>query len=105
MHSNTEESKKMAAKLFSNALDYMGAVRYLGSSVLELAYLARGGTEGFINVGTKKWDYSAGTLLVLEAGGMITDFEGESWDLEQNHFVASNGVVHPQLLELVKSTK
>lgn len=101
--SSAKESKETAAKLFSNALRYVGAVRYLGSSVLELAYLARGGTEGFLNAGTKKWDYAAGTLLVLEAGGQITDFEGNPWDLSKDYFVASNGVIHPQLLQLVKS--
>jgi len=100
--SSTAESKEIAAKLFSNALKYVGAVRYLGSTVLELAYLARGGTEGFLNVGTKKWDYAAGTLLVLEAGGTITDFEGNPWDLSKNYFLASNGIIHPQLLELAK---
>ena len=101
--SSAKESKEIAAKLFTNALQYVGAVRYLGSSVLELAYLARGGTEGFINAGTKKWDYAAGTLLVLEAGGQISDFEGNPWDLSKNYFIASNGVIHPQLLELAKS--
>ena len=101
--SSKSEDKKIVAQLFSNALQYVSAVRYLGSTVLELAYLARGGTEGFVNVGTKKWDYAAGSLLVLEAGGTITDFDGNSWDLSQNYFIASNGVIHPQLLELVKS--
>lgn len=100
-----KENKELVAKFFSHATDYVGAVRYLGSAVLELAYLARGGTEGFINVGTKKWDYAAGTLLVLEAGGTITDFEGCPWDLSNNYFLASNGVIHPALLELVKSAK
>ncbi|HEX9721840.1 MAG TPA: inositol monophosphatase family protein [Candidatus Paceibacterota bacterium] len=101
--SSAKESKEMAAKVFSHALQYVGAVRYLGSAVLELSYLARGGTEGFINLGTKKWDYAAGTLLVLEAGGKITDFQGNPWDLSKNYFIASNSVIHPQLLELIQS--
>ena len=101
--SSAKESKEIAAKIFSHALRYVSAVRYLGSAVLELAYLARGGTEGFLSLGTKRWDYAAGTLLVLEAGGYITDFEGGPWDLSKDYFVASNGVIHPQLLELVKS--
>ena len=97
-----KENKELVAKFFSNALNYVAAVRYLGSAALELAYLARGGTEGFINIGTKKWDYAAGTLLVLEAGGTITDFEGNPWDLSKDYFLASNGIIHPELLELAK---
>jgi myo-inositol-1(or 4)-monophosphatase len=84
-------------------MKYVKSVRYLGSVVLELAYLARGGTEGFLNVGTKKWDYAAGSIIVLEAGGIITNFKGELWDFSQNYFIASNGVIHAELVELVQS--
>jgi myo-inositol-1(or 4)-monophosphatase len=100
-----EKDKVLVAKFFSHSRAYVGSVRYLGSAALELAYLARGGTEGFVNIGTKKWDYAAGTLLVLEAGGTITDFEGNPWDLRQNYFLASNGIIHPQLVELAKESK
>lgn len=74
-------------------------VRYLGSAALELAYLARGGTDGYFNVGTHLWDYAAGTLLVEEAGGSITDFSGKPWSAEERYFVASNGKIHDTLVK------
>ena len=101
--SSKPKDKKLVRDYFTRSAQYVKSVRYLGSAVLELAYLARGGTEGFISVGTKKWDYAAGTLLVLEAGGTITDFHGDPWDLNKNYFIASNGIAHEQLLALIKS--
>lgn len=73
-------------------------VRYLGSAALELAYLARGGTDGYFNIGTHLWDYAAGTLLVEEAGGMITDLSGRPWRSDERYFIASNGKIHDRLL-------
>lgn len=46
----------------------------VSAAALELAYLACGGTEGFVCLGLNEWDYAAGVLLVKEAGGKITDF-------------------------------
>lgn len=97
------EDKDLVRRCFFHARDYFKSVRYLGSAALELCYLARGGTEGFINIGTSKWDYGAGALLVLEAGGTLTDFHGNPWNFCQNYFLSSNGVVHHALLELLKT--
>jgi len=93
--------KERVAKMFREAPKHIMKYRYLGSAALELAYLARGGTEGVINLGSEKWDYAAGTLLVEEADGKITDFNGKPWDISERFFVASNGVVHDNLLRLV----
>lgn len=100
-----KEDKNLVAQCFFHAETYVRSVRYLGSAVMDLAYVARGGTEGCIHIGTKKWDYAAGALLVLEAGGTITDFDGNPWDMEKNYFIASNGKIHSQLLDLIKSAK
>jgi myo-inositol-1(or 4)-monophosphatase len=97
------EDKELVGKFFVNGRKFVKSVRYLGSAALELCYLARGGTEGFINIGTSKWDYAAGILLVLEAGGKITDFQGNPWSFDQNYFIASNGRIHSKLLELAKA--
>jgi myo-inositol-1(or 4)-monophosphatase len=101
--SQKPEDKAMLHRYFSHAKQYVNSFRYLGSAALELCYLARGGTEGFISIGLSKWDYAAGALLVLEAGGMMTDFAGKPWTFAQNYFLASNGIIHPQLLELTKA--
>lgn len=78
-------------------------VRLLGSAALELAYLARGGTEVYINLGTKPWDYNAGLLIAQEAGAMITRFDG-SPRKESTYFLATNGAIHPKILEIIKKT-
>ena len=76
--------------------------RYLGATALELGYVARGGTEAYVCLGLKKWDYAAGVLLIQEAGGTVTDFSGGEWNLDIPFFIASNGVAHQAALALVK---
>ena len=88
----------------SQTEQFVKSKRYLGCTALELAYVARGGTEGFVCIGLNKWDYAAGALLVEEAGGKLTDFEGNPWMFDgKDYFLASNGIVHDALLSLVKS--
>ena len=99
-----KKEKKRLNRLLSATEQFVKSKRYLGSCALELAYVARGGTEGFICLGLNKWDYAAGVLLVQEAGGKITDFAGASWVLGSNDFfIASNGKVHDDLLKLAAS--
>jgi myo-inositol-1(or 4)-monophosphatase len=97
------ENKGKLITLFSNGEKHFRSVRYLGCTALELAYVARGGTEGFICIGLKPWDYAAGRLLIEEAGGKITDYDGNPCELSQNYFLASNGIAHEALLKLVAS--
>jgi myo-inositol-1(or 4)-monophosphatase len=98
-----KEKEKLNA-LFSHSERFVKSKRYLGSIALELAYVARGGTEGIVVIGLNKWDYAAGVLLIKEAGGKITDLEGRSWRFGQgDYFIASNGIVHDALLQLVKA--
>lgn len=99
-----KKEKERLNALLSRAERFVKSKRYLGSAALELAYLARGGTEGFICLGLNQWDYAAGALLVSEAGGMITDFAGKPWEYGSgDHFIASNGRIHETLLTLVKT--
>ncbi len=96
------DAKEKLRTFFQNGESYFRSVRYLGCTALELAYVARGGTEGFVCIGLKPWDYAAGRLLILEAGGTITDYEGKECGIEQNYFIASNGVAHEALKSLVR---
>ena len=97
-----KNEKERLNKMLGNAEQFVKSKRYLGCTALELAFVARGGTEGFVCIGLNKWDYAAGVLLVLEGGGMVTDFKGEPWRFgSSDYFLASNGKVHDALLELV----
>jgi myo-inositol-1(or 4)-monophosphatase len=75
--------------------------RQLGSAALELAYIACGRVESFLAPGTRDWDVAAGVLLVREAGGRVTDFNGRDWRLGEPNIAASNGKVHAQILKVI----
>ncbi len=77
--------------------------RHLGVTALEMSYIARGGIEATVSFGSKIWDHAAGAVILLEAGGTITDFSGAPWKIGETHFVASNGVSHGALLTVVQS--
>jgi len=74
-------------------------VRSLGAAALELAYIACGRLTGYWEVKLRPWDVAAGMLLVKEAGGRITDLQGNCLELaDYISFVASNGLIHDELL-------
>ena len=79
-------------------------VRAWGSGPLGLCYVALGAFESYIalNDGAKFYDIAAGTLIVKEAGGKITDINGKKPAKGTNHLIASNGKIHNQLLKLLK---
>ncbi len=80
-------------------------IRDFGYVSLELGYVACGGFEATIQIGLHPYDFAAGTLLVQEAGGKITTFDGSPWKFPDNYFIASNGVFHDLLVGEVKKQK
>jgi len=94
--------KETAFRFINHARDHFSTVRLLGSSVLDLAYIARGGTEAMVGVNLNVWDYAAGALMVQEAGGTITKHDGSPWIYGDGSFAASNGTAHTELLALLK---
>ena len=78
-------------------------IRYSGSAALDLAYVAAGRTDGYWEPGLEIWDIAAGSLLVREAGGLVSDFQGQQNFLESGHIVAGNARVFNELLATVKS--
>ncbi|MDP2855283.1 MAG: inositol monophosphatase family protein [Smithellaceae bacterium] len=76
------------------------AIRRSGAAALDLAYLAAGRFDGFWELKLKPWDTAAGCLMVIEAGGVISDMAGEKWDLLSPGLVASNGLIQEQMLKV-----
>ena len=76
-------------------------IRRLGAAAVDLAYTACGRLDGFWEVGLKPWDTAAGCLLVQEAGGKVSDFMGQPFSPFKQEILASNGRLHPLLLELI----
>jgi myo-inositol-1(or 4)-monophosphatase len=79
--------------------------RRLGSAALDLAYIAAGRLDGYWEKDLKPWDVMAGVLLVREAGGTVTDYQGGSSPQHQDRgrYVASNGRIHDEMLRVLKA--
>ena len=73
-------------------------VRRAGSAALDLAYVAAGRMDGFWEFNLNPWDTAAGILLVEEAGGRVTDFSGNHFRLDSREILASNGLIHAELM-------
>ena len=83
---------------FSAVMPRVQGVRRAGAAVLDLAHLADGRLDGYWEMHLRPWDWAAGWLLVEEAGGKVTDMRGEPWSLASRDIVASNGLLHAELL-------
>lgn len=77
------------------------AVRRDGSAALDLAYVACGRFDGFWEDGLNPWDIAAGVLLIQEAGGRVSNYQNEPLNIYTKKVVASNGLVHSAMLELL----
>ena len=75
------------------------AVRRDGSAALDLCYTAAGRFDGFWEQKLFPWDVAAGGLLVTEAGGKLSNFKGENFSIYDNEIVASNGIIHDQMVK------
>lgn len=76
-------------------------VRRLGSAALDLCYTAAGRFDGFYEHQLHAWDSAAGFLIVEEAGGKVTDLSGEYYNPYQPGLVATNGIIHDELLKII----
>ncbi len=72
-------------------------IRSGGSAALHLAYVAAGRLSGYWEMGLSAWDIAAGALLVQEAGGQITDYDGNPFTIAVRDIIASNGSIHQEL--------
>ena len=81
------------------------AVRRMGSAVLYLAWLASGRLDGYWELRLGSWDVAAGSLLVAEAGGRITDLTGGALDIDRPAIVASNGRIHDAILGVLREIR
>ncbi len=89
-------------KLFKNVFHKVSDLRRDGSAALDLAYLACGRCEGFFEIGLSPWDVAAASLLIKEAGGIVTDFGGGPDYLSSGNIVAGNPAIHGEILKEVK---
>lgn len=94
-----DESFNLAKEIFKDCID----IRRIASSALSICYIAARRIDGFLDKSLKPWDYAAASLILEEAGGIITDFSGHSIQFDfPTSIIASNGKNHNHLLGKVK---
>ncbi len=89
-------------KNFGDVSMKVHSVRRPGSAALDLASVAAGWFDGFWEINLKPWDTAAGVVLVREAGGIVTGFEGDAYDPHAPYIIATNGILHESLREIVR---
>lgn len=96
------ESKDNNINYFTAMALKVRAIRRAGSAALDLAYLAAGRFDGFWELKLRPWDTAAACLLVREAGGLVTDLFGGPFELQSPHVLASNGVLHEDMMAVFR---
>ena len=86
---------------FSHFCEITQGIRRLGSAAIDMAYVACGRFEGFYEYSLHPWDITAGTILVREAGGIVSDFAGNEKNMTGNEIIAANNLVYKEFLENV----
>ncbi len=95
------ERRAQQAITWRDFLIRVQAIRQTGSAALNLSYIAAGRLDGYWERGIAPWDVAAGALLVIEAGGTVTDFRGGSFRSDNREILASNTLLHPELLNVI----
>jgi myo-inositol-1(or 4)-monophosphatase len=78
------------------------ALRRPGSAAIDLCYLAMGRFDGFWEFKLHAWDVAAGSLMITEAGGRVTDFQGQPFSIYSGEILASNGLIHEEMLQAIR---
>jgi myo-inositol-1(or 4)-monophosphatase len=102
---NVQENPNWCHERFIAFLMHAQAIRRLGSAALDCAYVAAGRLDGYWEVALQPWDKAAGQLLVTEAGGRISDFEGGPHSNYHPPFLGSNGLIHDRMVEVLTAAK
>jgi myo-inositol-1(or 4)-monophosphatase len=100
-----EDMSKNNSEQFISFLPKTQGVRRIGSAALDLSYLACGRIDGYWEPMLYPWDMAAGSLIVEEAGGKVTKYNGDPFDPEYPEILASNGKIHDQMIEVLMSIK
>ena len=95
------KDRDRTGRLLQSVYPHVTDIRKLGSAGLETAWVASGRGEAYFTTAIEPWDVAAGVLLVIEAGGKVSDFRGNPWKPERGDYLFSNGRVHEPLLGLL----
>ena len=102
---NSDAYKPVIKRLIDHFYGNVGSIRMIGSAAIALCYVAAGRLDAYAERYIGQWDYMAGALIVKEAGGRVTNYAGEDYFMEGDSVVATNGVIHQELLVAVKQAE
>ena len=97
----SEAYKPLIKRLIDHLYGNVGSIRMCGSAAMALCYVAAGRLDGYAEQYIGQWDYMAGSLIVMEAGGTVTDYSGSSDFTQGNSVVATNGLIQQDLLDVI----
>ena len=97
--------REFALQLIRSLYGHVGGLRLIGAAAAELCYIAAGRFEARIEAFIGPWDIAAGHIILKQAGGRMTDFSGNPDPLDAREVFASNGRVHEEILQLLKTHK
>ena len=100
---NSDAYKPVIKHLIDKLYGNVGSIRMCGSAAMALCYVASGRYDGYAEKYIGQWDFMAGALIVKEAGGMVTNYEGTVDFTQGNNVVATNGVIQKDLLDVIKT--
>ena len=95
---NSDAYKPVITRLIQHYYGQVGSIRMIGSAAIALCYVAAGRLDAYAERYIGQWDYMAGALIVMEAKGSVTNYAGDAYFMEGDSVVASNGVIHQDLL-------
>ena len=98
---NSDAYKPTIKRLIDVFYGHVGSIRMCGSAAMALCYVACGRLDGYAEQYIGQWDYMAGSLIVMEAGGTVTDYAGSADFTQGNSVVATNGVIQQDILKAI----
>ena len=97
------KNRELALKeYYKFSIKLLTPIRKLGSASLDMAYVAAGRCDGFWQRNLNYWDIAAGIILVKEAGGFVTDFNGENEYIQNKTILATNAKINKEMIEILK---
>ncbi len=102
---NKSDMMENNSREFSAFLPRIQGIRRLGSAALDLSYVACGRIDGYWEHSLEPWDIAGGSIIVEEAGGIVSKFNNTAFDPESRQILASNGRIHKQMLEILSSVE
>ena len=100
---NSAAYKPVMKRLIDRLYGHVGSIRACGSAAMALCQVAAGRLDGYAEQYIGQWDYMAGSLIVMEAGGTVTDYSGSPDFTQGNSVVATNGVIQQDFLTVIKA--